>query len=249
MVETRISLRGSQSDKILGSDLNLFVTTYFWRGAPLIADDYWRATMNTSLRWDLIALFHWLKTDFGRKTEVQVWPGIGGSHEDQAVNGVLYLLRDGIASQFLDELPVDEVTLARLKVILGRWERHAEALIALRTQPAPIEVPVPEVPPAKPETPPVQVPEEPYGWWDCERCSETNNPPKSQKCMKCHAPRPQVKPDAPEVAIKDPKVWKKTAAKIAALLAAGGFAIKLFLPSWGDAIFDALLALLQAIGG
>lgn len=251
MVDTRISLRGSQTDKIKGSDLNLFVTTYFWRGAPLIADDYARATLGTSLRWDFLALFHQVKTDFGRAAATRfVWPGIEGSHEDQAINGVLYLLQPEIASAYMDELPIDQVDLARLEVILRRWERYAEELLKLRTEGNPIVVP--EAP--KPQTPPpvVEAPKpEPYGWWDCPKCGEVDNPPKSQKCMKCHASRPtENKPDeAPVAQAKDPNQWRKVVAGIAAALGAAGFMIKLFLPAIGDAIYDAVVALLRAIGG
>jgi hypothetical protein len=212
MVETRVSLRGSQSDKISGADLNLFVTTFFWRGAPLIGDDYARATLGTQLRWDMLALFHWIKTEFGRKTGVEVWPGIGGSHEDQAINGVLYLLQPEVASQFLDELPCSETDLQRLAAILGRWETYKEDLIDLRTKPAPIAVP---------------------------------EAPKPQEPAPVEAP----KPDEPEVEANPGMAqWKKTALKIAAVLASAGVVVKLLTPSYIDIIWDAVVGILRAIG-
>lgn len=258
MVSTRVSLRGSQSDKITGPDLNLFVTTFFWRGAPLIGDDYARATLGTQLRWDMLALFHWIKSDFGRKTGVEVWPGIGGSHGDQAINGALYLLQPEVASQFLDELPCSETDLQRLAAILGRWETYKEDLIDLRTKPAPIEVP--EAPKPQESAAPVEAQKPPEGWWDCKNCGNDDNPPKSQKCMRCFKPRPgavEEKPEAPKP--EEPTVeaqptpgmaeWKKTVLKIAAVLASAGVIVKVFTPSYIDIIWDAVVGILRAIGG
>lgn len=254
MVNTRVSLRCSQSDKIQGSDLNLFVTTFFWRGAPLIADDYARAIMGTQLRWDMLALFHWIKTDFGRKTGIEVWPGIGGSHEDQAINGVLYLLQPEVASQFLDELPCSETDLQRLAAIQGRWETYMENLIDLRTKPTEIAVPEPQKP-QEPATPTVPAkPQEPYGWWDCKECGADSNPPKSQRCMRCHKPRPgaieeQPVPEVPEVEANPGMApWKKTALKISAILASAGIIVKLLTPDFIDIIWDAVVAILKAVG-
>jgi hypothetical protein len=255
MVDTRVSLRGSQSDKIRGSDLNLFVTSKYWQAAPLIADDYARATLGTSLRWDILALFHWVKTNFGQKNGVEVWPEIGGSHEDQAINGVLYLLQPEIASQFIDELPIEAVDEEQLLAILRGWEDYSARLIELRTKPKPIELPEPP----KPQEPaaPVEAPKPPEGWWDCKECGADSNPPKSQKCMRCHKPRPgaiEEKPEAPKPEIpgveETPGMaqWKKTALKIAAVLASAGVIVKVFTPSYIDIIWDAVVGILRAIG-
>ena len=248
MVDTRISLRGSQTDKIRGSDLNLFVTTFFWRGAPLIGDDYARATLGTQLRWDILALFHQVKSNFGRNPATKtVWPGIEGSHDDQAINGVLYLLQPEIASAYMDELPIDEVDLQRLGVILRRWEKYAGELLSLRERGNPIEVPpAPVEAPAKPETPPVVVPD----WWLCPKCDD-NNPPLAERCMKCRTPRPGATPvDAPKPT--DPVLtgqWKKTLLSIAAILTSAGIVLKIFGSGWISVILDAAATILKTIAG
>ena len=54
-----------------------------------------------------------------------------------------------------------------------------------------------EIPPAPILAPPAPEPEkEPYGWWDCPKCGNRDNPPKLMWCMKCHAVRPDYHPKA-----------------------------------------------------
>lgn len=162
------SIRSSDNpgSKVAPHHLNWFATNSFWRDAPLIADDYYRACLGTDLRWDILALFYWLKTNFGRTPKEDVFQiGFGGSPEDTAINASLHALQNNW--QTIDDMPLSVEEKDVLVVLIKKWEAVAAGIVSRQSgnplpkpEPKPIEPPKPPVVlvpkpdlPAKPEVP------------------------------------------------------------------------------------------------
>jgi hypothetical protein len=133
--------------------LNLWASTNYWRSCELIADDFARASLETGLRWDILALFYWFKTDFNRKKNLDPFEiGFEGSAADQAINATLHVIDKGFKD--VKELPITEDELKVFNLLVLRWEAASGLLLSRETQGNPLPVPpAPEEP--KPLPPPV----------------------------------------------------------------------------------------------
>jgi hypothetical protein len=139
--------------KVAPHYLNWFATNSYWRDAPLIGDDFCRSCMGTTLRWDILSLCYWLKTNFGRTPKEDVFQiGFGGSPEDTAINVSLHALQNNW--QTLDDLPLSGEEKEMLLVLIKKWESQAGLLYSRETQGNPLPVPPPPEEP-KPVPPPV----------------------------------------------------------------------------------------------
>lgn len=62
--------------------------------------------------------------------------------------------------------------------------------------------------------------------------------------------KPPTKPTKPSEPTKPNKPgWKRLAATVLSVLTAAGVIVKLFLPAWADAVYDAVIAILKGIVG
>jgi hypothetical protein len=169
-----LSLHSSDNPgiRVAPHHLNWFSTNSFYRDAPLIGDDFYRSCLGTSLRWDILALTYWLKTNFGRTPKEDVFQiGFGGSPEETAINVSLHALQN--QWQTIDDLPLSAEEKDVLLVLIKKWEATAAALLSRQTgQPLPKPEPKPVEPPKppvvlvpKPDLPAVpEVPAKPFSW-------------------------------------------------------------------------------------
>jgi hypothetical protein len=169
-----LSLHSSDNPgiRVAPHHLNWLATNSFYRDAPLIGDDFYRAALGTSLRWDILALFYWLKTNFGRTPKEDVFQiGFGGSPEDTAINSTLHALQNNW--QTIDDLPLSAEEKDVFLVLIKKWEATAAALLSRQAgQPLPKPEPKPTEPPKppvvlvpKPDLPAVpEVPAAPTNW-------------------------------------------------------------------------------------
>jgi hypothetical protein len=151
-----LSLHGTESPgvKVAPSNLNMWASTAYWRGAPLIADDYYRACIGTDIRWDILALFYWLKNDFGRAMKEDVFGiGFGGSPEDTAINATLHV--QSAQWQTVENLPLSADEKAVLLMLVQKWEAVSAGIVSRQTTGEPLPKPPPPPPPPKPIEEPV----------------------------------------------------------------------------------------------
>lgn len=143
----------SPGNSIAPHYLNFYASNTYWRDAPLIADNYMRSALGTELRWDILSLFYWFKTDFGRQKCLDPF-GIGfeGSADDCAVNATLHVIDKGFKN--VTELPITEVELKVFNLLVLRWESTAATLLSRKEHGNPLPVPPPPEEP-KPVPPPI----------------------------------------------------------------------------------------------
>lgn len=149
-----IPLNGQINPKILASDLNMFASLRFWREAPMVADDWQRAAINTTLRWDYLYLYQMTRTNFGRNGVRDPF-GIGfeGSPEDTVINASVHVQE----IKSFDALPGDQHFWQQFELVCERWDSWMDSLIQQRVDGNPLPEPPPP-PPPKPEPVPVPIP-------------------------------------------------------------------------------------------
>lgn len=197
-----------ESHKLLRpQDLNLWLSR-FNQAHPLLADDCMRACEGSTVSWERLFLFGAVRSAAYRKLTVDLF-GTGRADE----NPETQVIHAALAWNNVDDLKflagTNEDELKAFDALWENWMQYRNIILRRRETggdelPAPKPAPKPEPGP----TPPI--PPEPYGWWDCEKCGERDNPPKLQRCFRCHAPRPgAVEPDKPKKEEPKPDVPKK----------------------------------------